>query len=273
MWRTMTPLLLAMAGGYLLLVVAVYFYQPHLLFLPDLPSRQLTRTPADIDLAYEDVHLQTRDGVRLHGWWVSHPQPRGTILFFHGNAGNISHRLQTLRLFHQLDYQTLIIDYRGYGQSAGRPSEAGLYADAEAAWRYLRDVRQLSPGEIVLSGRSLGAAVALYLAEQHTPRALILESAFTSIPDMAAVHYGWLPVRWLSRYQFDNRQRIANLDCPVLIVHAKDDEIAPYEQGRQLYQLAPLPRQWLALNGGHNDAQLNDYLTYTRGLQDFLARY
>lgn len=266
-------MLLTLAGGYLLLVVAVYFYQPHLLFLPDLPSRQIARTPADIDLPYEDVHLQTRDGVRLHGWWVEHPQPRGTILFFHGNAGNISHRLQTLRLFNELGYQSLIIDYRGYGQSGGKPSEPGLYADAEAAWRYLREAHQLSPGQIILSGRSLGAAVALYLAEQHAPRALIIESAFTSIPDMAAVHYGWLPVRWLSRYQFDNRQRIASLGCPVLIVHAKEDEIAPYAQGQELYQLASQPKQWLALNGGHNDAQLNDYRTYTHGLQAFLARH
>ncbi|MFO8025458.1 alpha/beta hydrolase [Thiohalophilus sp.] len=269
----MTPLLTAFAGSYLLLVIAVYFYQPHLLFLPELPSRQLVRTPGDIDLAYEDVDLQTRDGVRLHGWWVEHPQPQGTILFFHGNAGNISHRLQTLRLFHQLGYQSLIIDYRGYGQSEGKPSERGLYADAEAAWRYLREQRQLPPAQIILSGRSLGAAVALYLAEQHSPRAVIIESAFTSIPDLAAVHYGWLPVRWLSRYQFDNRQRIASLDCPVLIVHAREDEIAPYEQGRELYRLAPSPSQWLALNGGHNDAQLNDYRTYTRGLQAFLARH
>ncbi|MFP3873392.1 MAG: alpha/beta hydrolase [Thiohalophilus sp.] len=273
MRRTMTTLLLAIAGGYLLLTVAVYFYQPHLLFLPGLPSRELARTPADIDLAYKDVDLQTRDGVNLHGWWVEHPQPRGTILFFHGNAGNISHRLQTLRLFHELGYRSLIIDYRGYGQSGGKPSEPGLYADAEAAWRYLRETRQLAPGEIILSGRSLGAAVALYLAEQHPPRALILESAFTSVPDMAAVHYGWLPVRWLSRYQFDNRQRIAGLDCPVLIVHAREDEIAPYTQGRELYRLAPQPKQWLALTGGHNDAQLNDYQTYTRGLQAFLARH
>ncbi|MDZ7661165.1 alpha/beta hydrolase [Thiohalophilus sp.] len=269
----MTTWLLALAGGYLLLVAAVYFYQPHLLFLPALPSRELTRTPADIDLVYEAVHLSTRDGVRLHGWWVGHPQPRGTILFFHGNAGNISHRLQTLRLFHELGYRSLIIDYRGYGQSGGKPSEQGLYADAEAAWRYLRQDRQLSSGEIVLSGRSLGAAVALYLAEQHRPRALIMESAFTSIPDMAAVHYGWLPVRWLSRYQFDNRQRIVRLDCPVLFVHATEDAIAPYEQGRELYQLASQPKQWLALNGGHNDAQLNDYQTYTRGLQAFLVRH
>ena len=159
MWRTMITLLLTLAGGYLLLVVAVYFYQPHLLFLADLPSRQIAHTPVEIDLPYEDVHLQTRDGVRLHGWWVEHPQPRGTILFFHGNAGNISHRLQTLRLFHELGYRSLIIDYRGYGQSGGKPSETGLYADAEAAWRYLRETRQLAPGQIILSGRSLGAAV------------------------------------------------------------------------------------------------------------------
>ena len=273
MWRSMTGLLVTIAAGYLLFMVAVYFYQPHLLFLPDLPSREITRTPSSVDLEYTDVYLTTRDDVRLHGWWVDHPRPSGVMLFLHGNAGNISHRLQSLHLFNELGYRVLIIDYRGYGQSEGSPSEQGLYTDAEAAWRYLIEQRGLSAGQIVVVGRSLGAAVALDLAINHPPRALIMESAFTSIADMAVIHYPWLPVRWLSRYHFNNRQKIKRLNCPLLIVHAKQDEIAPYSHGQHLYDLAPSPKQLLPLQGGHNDAQLGDRLTYRQGLQSFIKQH
>lgn len=271
MWRGMTGLLVTIAGGYLLLVITIYFYQPHLLFLPNLPSRELEQTPVDANIDYSDVFLTTTDGARLHGWWIEHPRPAGTILFFHGNAGNISHRLQTLHLFYELGYRTLIIDYRGYGRSDGKPSESGLYADAEAAWQYLVTERGVSPQDIVISGRSLGAAVALKLALAHPPRALIMESAFTSIPDMAAVHYGWLPVRWLSRFKFNNLQRIADLTSPVLLVHGEQDEIVPYRHALSLYNQAPSPKQLLTLQGRHNDAQLNDYLKYRTGLRRFLA--
>lgn len=267
----MTGLLAAIVSGYLLLVIIVYFYQPHMLFLPDLPSRVLGQTPDSVNLDYTDVYLMTEDGVRLHGWWVEHPQPAGTLLFFHGNAGNISHRLQTLRLFYELGYRTLIIDYRGYGQSDGTPSESGLYTDADAAWQYLVTERGLAPEDIVISGRSLGAAVALQLSLEHPPRALIMESAFTSVPEMAAVHYSWLPVRWLSRFKFNNLEGISRLSCPILLVHGLQDEIVPYQQSLSLYARAPSPKQLLTLQGRHNDAQLNDYLKYREGLQRFLA--
>lgn len=273
MTRFLVTLLVSLGIGYLALMVFVYFYQKNLLFLPDFPNRNIEATPKDIGLEYEDVTLDTVDKVKLHAWWIKQVDPRGTILFFHGNAGNIGHRLETLRLFHELGYQTLIIEYRGYGQSVGTPSEQGLYADAEAAWRYLREQRQIPPEDIVIAGRSLGAAVALYLADRHKPKALIMESAFTSVPDMAAIHYGWLPVRWLSKYQFDNKQRIRRIQCPVLLIHSQQDEITPYSQARRLYQLAPEPKQFVTLRGGHNDAQFSDYQTYINGLRDFLYRY
>lgn len=271
--RTLISILLTIAIGYLLLVMFVYFYQRHLLFLPDLPGRELEITPQDIGLNHEDVRLITSDNVKLHGWWLPQTNPSGTILFFHGNAGNISHRLQTLQLFHQLGYQTLIIDYRGYGLSQGTPSEQGLYLDAERAWDYLRQQRKLPADQIIIAGRSLGAAVALYLASRHTPRALIMESAFTSVPDMAAIHYPWLPVRWLSRYQFNNQQRIDQVQCPLLLVHSRQDEITPYQHARELLQRAAEPKQLLTLEGGHNDAQFRDWQTYHSGLQAFLRHH
>jgi len=271
--RLVATLLLTLVISYLLLLVFVYFYQKHLLFLPDFPSRKVDATPKDVGLEYEDITLITTDKVRLHAWWVRHATARGTILFFHGNAGNLSHRLTTLQLFHDLGYSILIVEYRGYGKSTGIPSEHGLYADADAAWQYLHEQRHLQPDEIIIAGRSLGAAVALYLAERHKPRALIMESAFTSVPDMAAIHYPWLPVRWLTKYHFNNRRRIQLLHCPLLLVHSKQDEIAPYSQGKILYELAPEPKGFLTLHGGHNDAQLTDYQHYVAGLRQFLGRY
>jgi fermentation-respiration switch protein FrsA (DUF1100 family) len=271
--RLVATLLLALVISYLLLLVFVYFYQKHLLFLPDFPSRKVDATPKNVGLDYEDITLITTDRIRLHAWWVEHTTPRGTILFFHGNAGNLSHRLTTLQLFHDLGYSTLIVEYRGYGKSSGTPSEQGLYADADAAWQYLHKQRRLQPDDIIIAGRSLGAAIALYLAEKHPPRALIMESSFTSVPDMAAIHYPWLPVRWLTKYDFNNRVRIEQLHCPLLLVHSEQDEIAPYSQGKILYKLAPEPKEFLTLRGGHNDAQLTDYQQYMEGLRQFLGRY
>jgi hypothetical protein len=260
------------AGGYLLLLVGVYFGQSHLLYLPDLPTRELSVTPQDIGLAYEDVWLQTEDGVRLHAWYLPAAEARATLLFFHGNAGNISHRLDSLRIFHQLELSVLIFDYRGYGRSAGSPSEEGTRRDALAAWRYLTETRAVPAADLVYFGRSLGAAVASWLATQHPPGALILESAFTSAPDMAADLYWWLPARWLTRFEYATRDYVARARCPLLVVHSPDDEIIPFHHGEAIYAAAREPKELLRLRGSHNEGFLQSGATYTRGLDAFLAR-
>jgi hypothetical protein len=265
--------------AYLLVVVAViygafalylFLMQPRLLYYPDLPGRDLEATPAATGLAYEDVALQTADGVRLHAWFSPAERPRATLLFCHGNAGNISHRLDSIRLLHKLGLQVLIFDYRGYGRSEGVPSEAGTYRDADAAWRYLREERGIAAGEIVVFGRSLGAAVAADLASRVQPAAVILESAFTSVPDMAAAIYPWLPVRLLSRYRYDNLAKVARITRPLLVVHARQDEIIPFAHGERLFRSAREPKQFLEISGGHNDAFLASREGYTRGLDAFL---
>jgi hypothetical protein len=253
--------------------VALYLFimQPRLLYYPDMPGRELEATPADVGLVYENVSLHTRDGVQLHAWFIPAERPRATVLFCHGNAGNISHRLDSIRLLHSLGLQVLIFDYRGYGQSEGRPSEKGSYRDVDAAWRYLLDVRGLPEDGIILFGRSLGAAVAADLASRTRPAAVILESAFTSVPDMAAGIYPWLPVRLLSRYRYDNLGKIIQISAPLLLVHSRQDEIIPFSHGERLFKQAREPKQFLEINGGHNDAFLTSRKAYTQGLEAFLA--
>ena len=179
----MFKLLLAGLACYAVLALVVYLMQARMLYLPDVPGRSLDRTPADIGADYEDVWIRTADGVTLHGWYVAGHSDR-VLLFFHGNAGNISHRLESIRQFLQLGLSVLIIDYRGYGQSEGRTTEQGIYRDAEAAWNYLTGSRGTPQERIVLFGRSMGASAAAYLAARQRPLALVVESSFTSVPDI-----------------------------------------------------------------------------------------
>jgi fermentation-respiration switch protein FrsA (DUF1100 family) len=192
------------------------------------------------------------------------------VLFCHGNAGNISHRLDSIRLFHELGLSVLIFDYRGYGQSSGKPTEKGTYRDADAAWHYLVTLRGILPGHIILFGRSLGAPIAADLATRQSAAAVILESAFTSVPDVAAKFYPWLPVRWLSRYQYNTRKKLASIHSPVMIVHSRDDEIIEYANGERLFEAANEPKQFLELRGGHNDGFMVSGKDYIRGLNNFL---
>ncbi|MCF8056695.1 MAG: alpha/beta hydrolase [Desulfocapsa sp.] len=266
-------ILLICVFGYALLLTFVYFYQNRLLFLPDIPSRAVDNLPSMVNLAYEPVELLTSDKVRLDGWFIPAPKERGVILFCHGNAGNISHRLDSLLLFHKMGYSTFIFDYRGYGRSQGKPSESGTYLDVEAAWRYLTDKRSIAPSRIILFGRSLGAAIATHQATLHSPGALILESSFTSVPDMAAELYPFLPARLLSRLDYNVHQLLQEVSCPVLVVHSRDDEIIPFKHGRALYAAANEPKQFLELRGGHNDGFLLAGQIYIQGLDNFLSEW
>lgn len=258
-------------GGliYVGLLVALYFVQARMLFLP---TSDVVADPGAIGLAFDDVEIETRDGERLHAWWVPHAQARGTLLFAHGNAGNLSYRLDSLRLFHRLRLNVLIFDYRGYGRSTGRPSEAGLYRDGEAARRWLTGNAGVDPDELVLFGRSMGAAVAARLATRHRAACLIAESAFTSVPDRAAEIYWWLPVRWLVHIRMDTRRYVAGADLPVLVVHSRDDEIVPFSHGRRLLEAAGDRGRLLEISGDHNTGFLASGERYVDGLDDFLER-
>ena len=254
------------------LCALLFAYQPRMIFQPNFQGRALEATPEVIGLEYRDVSITTADGETLHGWWVPHDHARGTILFSHGNAGNISHRIETLRQFHELGLNVLMYDYRGYGQSTGKPSEAGLHRDIEAAWRWVVEERDQSPGEIVLSGRSLGGAVTAWLAARVEPACVVLESTFTSVPDLGAELFPWLPVRLLSRLQLDARARIPEISAPLLIIHSRDDEIVPWEHGRKLHAAANGAAELLTISGGHNTGFVDSGETYRQGLDEFLGR-
>ncbi|NKC11366.1 MAG: alpha/beta fold hydrolase [Gammaproteobacteria bacterium] len=227
--------------------------------------------PSHIGLAFETVWLETEDAERLHGWFIANPEPATrTVLFLHGNAGNISHRLDTVRLLLGLGLNVFIIDYRGYGLSSGVPSELAIELDALAAWQYLVHTRGIAASRIVVHGRSLGGAIALGLITQVTPAALIVESTFTSIPDMAAELYPWLPVRWLARIHYPNRERIAARTCPVLIAHSEGDRLVPFAHGQALYAAAAEPKMFLRMRGGHNEGFLDTGEAYVLALRRFI---
>ena len=259
------------AAAYAVVLLALFVFQSRLVYFPNMPSRAIGPGPDSIGLAYEPVEIITEDGIKLDAWYVPAQEPHGVVLFFHGNAGNISHRLDSLRIFNALNLDTLIFDYRGYGRSEGKVSEQGTYRDGEAVWRYLTETRGIAATEIVIFGRSLGAAIAANVASRHRPGALILESGFVSVPEMAAALYPWLPARRLARIKYPTGGYLKTVSCPVLVVHSRDDEIIPFDQGRKLFELASEPKHFLELRGGHNDGFLVSGRRYLDGLDAFVA--
>ena len=257
-------------GSYIGLVTILMVFQSHFIYFPE---REITVTPAEIGLSYEAVCFEAADGVKLSGWFVPAERSRGVILFCHGNAGNISHRLESVQVFYRLGLSTFIFDYRGYGQSEGKLTEQGTYLDAEAAWRYLVQKRQVDPTEIIVFGRSLGGAIAAWLARDHTPKALIIESTFTSVRDIGAELYPYLPVRLLSRFDYNAMDYLRQVNCPVLIVHSRDDEIIPFSHGRRLFETANEPKEFLEITGTHNEGFMTSAKHYEGGLDSFISAH
>jgi fermentation-respiration switch protein FrsA (DUF1100 family) len=301
MRRMLGEILIPLGIAYGAVLVLVFLFQSHLVFFPG-TGREVVVTPQSYGLGFETIGIRTADGETLQAWWVPAEGARGTILFFHGNAGNISHRLDYLLMFNRLRYSTLIVDYRGYGTSTGTPSEEGTYRDAEAAWDYLRHARLAQPRDVVIAGESLGAAVATWLAakmslipdpspegrredrapafpsEERTkagmgPRAVVLFSTFTSVTDLGAQVYWFLPVRLLSRIGYDNRENLKRIHAPVFIAHSRDDDIVPYSHGKQLYEVANEPKSFLEMRGGHNDGFIFTQPEWVAQLGAFLDRY
>ena len=191
-------------------------------------------------------------------------------MFFHGNAGNISHRLDSIAIFHQLGLDTLIIDYRGYGQSTGKASEQGTYLDAQAAWSYLVDERGIASNRIIIFGRSLGGAIGAWLAAEHTPAAAIIESSFSSGVDMARRLYPFLPVRLITRLRYPVTEYASRMDCPVLVVHSRQDEIIPFDMGQSIYAAVKQRKAFLELRGDHNNGFVISRKEYVAGLDGFI---
>ncbi len=250
--RMLINLLITALVAYLGLVLLVYLAQSRLIYFPE-PGREIVSTPDQIGLPYESVEIATADDEMLHAWYVPAPEAKATILFFHGNAGNISHRMDYLPMFHRLGYNTLIFDYQGYGKSSGAPSELGTYQDAIATCQFLTEEKNISPAEIILFGESLGGAIAAWLAADKNSGLLVLASTFTSVPDMAEKIYPFLPVRLIARINYNTLESLQSITSPVFVAHSPQDEVIPFEHGQRLYQAAAEPKQFLTLQGGHNN--------------------
>ncbi|TAL36884.1 MAG: alpha/beta hydrolase [Spirochaetes bacterium] len=218
------------------------------------PDTKVTVTPAVAGLAFQAVRVRTADKVTIAAWWLPHEAARATVLFCHGNAGNISHRLDQLKIFHGLGLNVLIFDYRGYGESEGSPSEEGTRRDAEAAWEWCTGTMGISPRDMIIYGHSLGGAVAVRLASEKTAAGLIVDSSFTSVADVASRHVPGVLARGLFGGMYDSRETIARVRCPVLVMHSPEDEIIPYEMGEELFRVAREPKRFFKSRGSHNSA-------------------
>ena len=235
------------------------------------PMEEMEYTPADIGLSYSDEYVMTDDGMKLNAWLIPAKDSRFTLLFCHGNGGNISHRIDKIEILNSLGLDVFIFDYRGYGSSTGRPSEKGLYKDVEAVYEYLISEKKISPDRIILYGESLGGAVATHLALQRPVRALITESAFTSTPDMARELYPIFPAFFISS-KFNILAKIKDVSVPKLIMHSKNDEIVPFGHSVKLFNASSGGKTHLVLRGSHNNCYQDSEDIYSSGIQEFLKR-
>lgn len=263
--------ILFFVSAYIVFALYLFFWQARLVYQPE---ATISATPDQRGLKYEEVDLNTEDGVRLHGWYIPCESARGVVLFCHGNSGNISHRLEMLGILHRLHYATFIFDYRGYGKSEGVPSELGTYRDVDSAWRYLVEQREWNPEQIVILGRSLGGAIAAWLAARVAPRALVIESSFRSLPDLASDLYPAVPVRWITRIRYPTQQWLANVKCPLLLIHSVHDELIPFEHSQALFAgYSGAAKELVSIRGRHDDGFLHSGGTYESGLRNFLLKH
>lgn len=237
------------AGLYGVGLVAVLLLQPQLVYFPGPPPGG---TPSSLGVEGREVTLRTEDGESLGAWFLPAPDPVGGVVFSHGNAGNIEGRLAAARSLVEMGFSVLLYDYRGFGASTGTPGEGGTYLDAEAAYDWMTDQGGFEPAQVVAYGRSLGGAVAMELALRRPVAGLMLECTFTSIPDMAARLYPWIPLRWFPGIEYDNLSKIKEVEVPIAIAHSPDDELVPVSMGTDLAGAARAPVQWIDGVGGHN---------------------
>lgn len=258
------------AAAYIGVCLLVFLRQSSYVYYPD---RTLDATPAYAGIQFEDLMLHTADGETINAWYVPAKLSNRldlTVIDCHGNAGDIGDRVNTVAMFHNLGFDVLIFDYRGYGKSSGKPTEKGTYLDARAAWDYLTKIRKITPDRIVIFGRSLGGSIAAWLATQVRPRALVIESGFTSAPDMGRIMFPYLPVRLLCRIKYDTFTYIRSVKCPVIVAHSTEDEMIPFEHGRKLYNAAPEPKLFFELKGDHNAGGIDITPSFQQKLVSFV---
>jgi fermentation-respiration switch protein FrsA (DUF1100 family) len=260
-------ILLIIFISYSILGWTIYFLQPRFMYRPVV---EVLYNPGDIGLTYERVSLKTADGLKISAWFVPCANARKTVLLCHGNGGNMSHRLDTINQLHEMGLNCFIFDYRGYGDSQGKPSEKGTYCDGEAAWDWLIGMKGIKPHNIVIFGRSMGGAIASYLAGNVQPAALVVESSFTSYVDLGKKIYPYLPVKQFASFGYNTLEYISKVSCPVLVIHSKADEIIPYEFGTVLFEAVDEPKEFVEIFGIHNNGFLFSGKIYQKAWKDWI---
>jgi fermentation-respiration switch protein FrsA (DUF1100 family) len=268
MWSVVIHIVGVLAAAYVGLGLMLLLMQSRFVYYP---TREITLSPEDIGISYEEVTFGTTDGIQLSGWYIPAEKAEFTVLFCHGNGGNIMHRLDSINVFNNLGLNCFIFDYRGYGQSQGKPSENGTYEDAAAAQRWLTEQKHISADKIIFFGRSLGASVAAHLAARVPAAGVVLESAFTSFVDMGRKFYPYMPVRLFARFKYNTAEYLKQVRCPVMVIHSRDDELVPFEFGERLYEAADEPKEFVQISGGHNDGFLVSGEVYENAWRQWLS--
>ena len=260
-------ILIVTLGTYLLICLLFILFQGKYIYHP---SSHIESTPNSIGLEYEDITLSTSDGIELDSWYIPASNDSMVVLLCHGNGGNIGDRMESIKIFHNMNLSVFIFDYRGYGKSEGNPNEKGTYIDAETAWDYLIDERNISSDNIIVFGRSLGGAIASKLAIDKDPYAVILESTYTSISDQAKDLLPIFPFNVITRYKYPTIDHVKKISSPILIVHSSDDEMISVNHGKDLFKSANEPKMFLEISGNHNNGFITSGDIYTDGVQSFI---
>lgn len=235
------------------------------------PSKNLKSTPADFGMKYEDIYFQTKDKFKINGWLVKGASD-GIVIFFHGNSGNMSNLINKIQMFHGLGLDIFLIDYRGFGRSEGYPTEIGLYRDAQAAYDYLLSRPDVNMNHLIIYGESLGGAVAIDLAGKNHSCGVIIDAAFTNVLDMAKKRYPYIPA-FLIGGQFDSLSKVAFIQEPKVFMHSRDDEVVPFQLGKNLYDAAVQPKEFYEVEGIHNTNNQNGVETIRLVFENFLEKY
>ncbi|MDX1640372.1 MAG: alpha/beta hydrolase [Balneolaceae bacterium] len=264
---SLMSILISILAGYALLLGMMYIFQNKLIFLP---SSELIVTPEKAGLRAEEVWIDTKDGERLHGWFFPNDDSEYVVVLSHGNAGNISGRIDIAKLLSGTGVSVLLYDYRGYGQSSGKPTEEGLYIDVESVVNYLKAERGYSERQMIMYGRSMGGAVASYAATKFDVSGLVLDSAFKNLKAMVSDLYPFVPAS-LARYELPTESYLHEIqNTPVMIMHSPNDTIVDFSHGRHLYQIAKEPKRFVELRGGHNENFHASIDIHTKSWKEFL---
>ncbi|MFH0826259.1 MAG: alpha/beta hydrolase [Candidatus Omnitrophota bacterium] len=252
--------------GSVLLMLYLKYIESRAVFFPE---KEIEYYPSEVSLPFEDVSFPTSDGLKLNGWFIAQPGAAYTLLLFHGNAGNIGHRLDKLLTLRPTGANIFIMDYRGFGKSEGRISEKGFYLDAKAAYDYLVEIRKIPPEQIILYGESLGTAAVIDLAAKVKVKAIIVEGGFSRGRDMATRMYPFIP-NFLFSDSYNSLKKIKSVDVPKLFIHSRDDEIVPSSLARKLYLVSQEPKEFVEINGGHNSAFMDSKEEYISAIASFI---